>query len=65
MRLLLIPVGDALPAAQDYLRRNPEDLEPPGSEGMRELVEVACRFALASEVLLRYAVAVAGRPAPN
>ena len=61
VRFLLIPVHDALPAVEAHFERWPHD-EAPSEAELRELVEVTAWFVAASDVLLRYAKVLGGRP---
>ena len=63
-RFRMIPVRDAMPAVQAPFERWPQN-EAPSDAEMRELVEVTARFAVASDVLLRYAKELDGRPSKN
>jgi hypothetical protein len=55
------PLADALPAIQEHLGVIPDD-GPLGVEELRELLEVTRRYVRVSEVLLRYAEVVGGKP---
>ena len=46
MTLLLIPVTDALSALREHFTRYPNDDGPETAEQVREMAEVAGRFAL-------------------
>ena len=50
MTLLLIPVTDALPALREHFTRYPNDDGPETPEQVREMAEVAGRFALLPKV---------------
>ena len=64
MRLWLIPVRDGLAAVEAALEHVDHSV-PPTAEELRSLADVAMRYVLASEALLRYAEAVSGRPCRN
>jgi hypothetical protein len=61
--LLLISVVDAMPALEAYLERWPDDGTHPCDEEVREFRQVAARFLPASRWLMRYAMAINGKPA--
>jgi hypothetical protein len=64
MRFLLILVADALLAVREGLDVLSDDsTESP--EELRELVAVTRRYVRMSEVLLRYAEVVSGKPGPS
>ncbi len=63
MRLWLIPVRTGLAAVEDAL--DVDDSVPPTAEELRSLADVALRYVLVSETLLRYAEVVSGRPCRN
>ncbi len=64
-RCLLIPVAHALPALQAYLDAQPDDGSPLSAEELHALARLATRVLETSEALVRYAVAVGGRPHRN
>ncbi len=64
VRLWLIPVRTGLPAVEAALE-HVDDSVPPTAEELRSLADVAMRYVLVSEALLRYAEAVSGRPCRN
>ncbi len=64
MRFLLIPVANALPAVQAHLEHRPGD-DPPSPDELAELVAVTVRYVRGSEMLLRYAEVVGGKPSRN
>jgi hypothetical protein len=63
--LLLIPVIDAMPALEAYLERWPDDGTLPSDEELREFRQASARFLPASRLLVRYAMAINGRPGLN
>ncbi len=65
MNLLLIPVADALPAIREHFDRYPDDDAPVSDEEHRLLTELAMRYVRASEMLLRFASLVGGKPSRN
>jgi hypothetical protein len=60
VRLLLIPVADALPAVQAHFERWPDDTAPLGVEELRELVALVPRYVAMSRALLCYVDALGG-----
>jgi hypothetical protein len=60
MRFFLIPVADALPAVQERLHH-----PTAGSEDSPNLVALAFRYIEVSELLLRYAQVLGGKPGGN
>jgi hypothetical protein len=65
MRLLLIPVADALPAVQAHLARYPDDSAPPSPEEMRKLIDLTYRYVAVAEALRLYVLLLTGPPQPN
>jgi hypothetical protein len=65
MGLLLISVADAMSALVTYLERWPDDGTLPSDDEAREFREMASRYLPASRLLMRYAVAINGRPGLN
>jgi hypothetical protein len=63
--LLLISVTDTMPALEAYCERWPDNGSRPSDEELREFRELASRFLPASRLLMRYAMAINGRPALN
>ena len=59
-RFLLIPVANALPAVEGALNQ-----EMPSDADLGTLAAIALSYVQASRLLLRYAVAVGGRPSRN
>ncbi len=55
------PLADALPAIHEHLGVVPDD-GPLSVEELRELIEVTRHYVRISEVLLRYAEVVGGKP---
>ena len=64
MRFWLIPVSTGLAAVQAALQ-HVTDSVPPTAEQLRSLADVAMRYVLVSQALLRYAEAVSSRPCRN
>ncbi len=64
MRLWLIPVRTGLAAVEAGLEHLGDSV-PPTAEELRSLADVALRYVLVSETLLRYAGAVSGRACQN
>ncbi len=64
MRLWLIPVLNGLPAVEAALE-HVGDSVPPTAEELCSLADVAMRYVLVSETLLRYAEAFSGWPCRN
>lgn len=66
MRFLLIPVHYAVSALQAYFDTHPDhDGLPPTRDELQAVARLATRVIATSEVLVRYAVALAGRPGRN
>jgi hypothetical protein len=63
--LLLISVTDAMPALEAYLELWPDDGSLPSDEEVREFRQTASRFLPASRLLVRYGMAINGRPDLN
>jgi hypothetical protein len=63
--LLLISVSEAMPALEAYCERWPGDGTLPSDEELRDFRQVAARFLPVSRLLVRYAMAVNGKPALN
>jgi hypothetical protein len=64
MPLLLIPVASGLPAVRDTLRQLDEGRQLTTAE-LADLSRLVVRLVAASNVLLDYAVWLAGRPCRN
>ncbi len=65
MNLLLISVANALPAICKHFDRYPDDDAPVSDEEHRQLTKLAVCYVRVSEVLLRYATQVGGKPSKN
>ena len=64
MKLLLIPVANALPTVREHFGRYPDD-EAASANEVRELIALTIRYVRVSEALLRYATQVGGKPSKN
>jgi hypothetical protein len=65
VHLLLIPVARGVPALDAYFGAHPDDGHSMTADELQALARLAARVIETSELLVRYAVAIAGTPLRN